>query len=198
MFPFATLQAVGRIKPGKMLDIGCGKGLVASRFADAGYEIDAIDPEEPDGDNFPSQVTFQRTPFEEFRSDARYDLIVASMVSQFLSLSTREFLLRIRELLEDDGTVYLTLLGEEDEWASNSNIQTIRIEEAIATISDLGFSTLYKSIEWEQGFLYSGDPKYWHIHTFVLTRQSENSLGVQPMALNPDKKSRAFAKRGGG
>ncbi|HEX2433644.1 MAG TPA: class I SAM-dependent methyltransferase, partial [Gaiellaceae bacterium] len=59
--------------PGRVLEVGCGKGELARALARKGYEVVAIDPEAPDG------PIFRRTTIEEFQEDGSFDAVVASL-----------------------------------------------------------------------------------------------------------------------
>ena len=55
-----------------MLEVGCGKGALASVLAQRGYDVLAIDPEAPDG------AIFRRIKLEALPPHERFDGVVAS------------------------------------------------------------------------------------------------------------------------
>jgi ubiquinone/menaquinone biosynthesis C-methylase UbiE len=59
--------------PGRVLEIGCGKGDLARELDAAGYVVTAIDPAAPDG------PIFRKIKLEELEEDGEpFDLVVAS------------------------------------------------------------------------------------------------------------------------
>jgi hypothetical protein len=54
--------------PARVLEIGCGEGVLAHRMAAAGYEVTAIDPNAPEG------PIFEQTTIEEFTTSERFDV----------------------------------------------------------------------------------------------------------------------------
>lgn len=172
MSPFLTLKMINRIEPGSMLDVGTRDGWIAAQFAKAGYRVDAIDPCVPPKTADLAGINFEQTTLETFSPAKSYDLVVASMVSQFVGYSIPEFVGRLKSMTKPDGLIYVTLLGEEDEWAANPKSKALTFPAAEAIISEHDLVPLIKSIDWIQGFLYSGEPKFWHRFTFVLTQRT--------------------------
>ena len=177
MSPFLTLKMINRIEPGTMLDVGTRDGWIASHFAEAGYSVEAIDPCKPEKMELLDGISFQQTSLEDFETSKQYDLVMASLVSQFVSYSIPEFISRLKALTKPDGLIYVTLLGDEDEWAVNPKAKTLSFQKAEAIIAEQDLKPIAKSIDWMEGFLYSGEPKFWHRFTFILARRSaaENS-----------------------
>src|SRR3954470_19959134 len=56
---------------GRVLEIGCGNGVLALALARAGYVVTAIDPRAPDGE------IFRQVGLEEFQADGHFDAAVA-------------------------------------------------------------------------------------------------------------------------
>jgi SAM-dependent methyltransferase len=61
-----------RPPPARVLEIGCGRGELARALSAARYDVTAIDPEAPDGEQF------RRVSFEDFREPGPFDAVVAS------------------------------------------------------------------------------------------------------------------------
>lgn len=59
--------------PGRVLEVGCGKGELALALVDAGHDVVAIDPDAPEG------RIFRRTTIEEFDGPGPFDAVVASL-----------------------------------------------------------------------------------------------------------------------
>ncbi len=93
-----------------------------------------------------------------------------------MSYTIPEFIARLKSLTKPDGLIYVSLLGEEDEWAANPKAKAMTIQEAETIICEHGLVPIVKSIDWIDGFLYSGEAKFWHRFTFVLTNASEPPL----------------------
>jgi SAM-dependent methyltransferase len=59
--------------PGRVLEIGCGKGDLARQLDAAGYDVTAIDPAAPDG------PIFRKIKLEELEEEGEpFDLVIAS------------------------------------------------------------------------------------------------------------------------
>jgi SAM-dependent methyltransferase len=61
-----------RPPPAHILEIGCGSGELARALSAARYEVVAVDPEAPEGEQF------RRVSFEDFDEAGPFDAIVAS------------------------------------------------------------------------------------------------------------------------
>ena len=58
--------------PARILEVGCGGGVLAGALASAGHEVIAIDPEAPEGQ------LFRRVTLEDFDEPGPFDAVVAS------------------------------------------------------------------------------------------------------------------------
>lgn len=168
MSPISILKSTSWLKPGRMLDVGARDCTMAGLFADIGYEVDAIDPSPLPEGRVPEGVKFRQTTLEEFAGSEPYDLVVASMVSHLVSYDIPDFLARLRSLMAEDGLIYVTLLGEDDAWAGNPNAKVLTSKEACDVVAQAGLKPTFRSIEWFEGSVYSGDRKYWHLYRFLL------------------------------
>jgi SAM-dependent methyltransferase len=61
-----------RPPPARILEIGCGSGELARALSAARYDVTAIDPDAPEGEQF------QRVSFEDFCGEGPFDAVVAS------------------------------------------------------------------------------------------------------------------------
>ena len=59
--------------PGRVLEVGCGRGQLAQAVARLGYRVTAIDPEAPAG------AIFQAVSLEEFPDPGPFDAVVANL-----------------------------------------------------------------------------------------------------------------------
>jgi SAM-dependent methyltransferase len=59
--------------PGRVLEVGCGRGELARSVARLGYRVSAIDPAAPEGD------IFQAVSLEEFRDPGPFDAVLANL-----------------------------------------------------------------------------------------------------------------------
>ena len=176
MSPFLILRSIARLEPGLMLDIGARDCAMAKYFADVGYMVDAIDPRPPADAALADGITFHQTTLEEFEANRHYDLVVASLISHLVSYDLPTFLTRLKSLAKQDGLVYVTLLGDEDDWAANPRAKAVDFKEVDAMIADLEWTPLYRSVEWFEGRVYSGERKSWHLHRFVLSSERNVKL----------------------
>jgi SAM-dependent methyltransferase len=65
-----VLEQVGD-PPARVLEVGCGEGLLARALARAGHSVRAIDPRAPEG------AIFRRVRLEEFSESGPFDYVVA-------------------------------------------------------------------------------------------------------------------------
>jgi MPBQ/MSBQ methyltransferase len=73
-----------------ILDVGCGVGGNAVYLRDRGFAVEGLAPdaiqEEKFIQNTNGQVTFHLTRFEDFKSSKKYDLVLFSESSQYISV----------------------------------------------------------------------------------------------------------------
>lgn len=170
MSPLLALRLTNTLRPGRMLDVGCRDFFISGQFAEAGYKVHAIDPNPLEGVAPPDGVTFEKTTLEQYAGETPFDLVVASFVSQFVSLSLAEFLCRLSELCKPDGLIYMTLIGDQDAWATNPKIRAVTVDEANALVAQVGLKPVFHSVSWFEGATYDGAPKYWHVYQYLLAK----------------------------
>jgi SAM-dependent methyltransferase len=90
--------------PARVLEVGCGNGVLALALDVAGYDVTAIDPEAPDG------AIFERVTLEEFGGSGPFDAVVA-IISLHHVAELAPALDKLARLLEPGGVIVL------DEWA---------------------------------------------------------------------------------
>lgn len=84
--------------PARVLEIGCGEGVLARRMAAAGYEVTAIDPNAPEG------PIFEQTTIEEFTTSERFDVCVAVLSLHHIG-DLDAAVTKITQLLNDRGSL---------------------------------------------------------------------------------------------
>jgi 2-polyprenyl-3-methyl-5-hydroxy-6-metoxy-1,4-benzoquinol methylase len=157
-----------------MLDVGCRDFFVSRQFAEAGYRVHGIDPKPVEPVEPPDGVTFQQTTLEAFETRQKYDLVVASLVSQFVDLSLPDFMTRLSNLCELDGLIYLTLIGDQDTWAPNPKVKAVSVEIADRLVVKASLRPIYHSIQWFEGSTYDGNSKFWHVYEYLLVKTEDN------------------------
>jgi SAM-dependent methyltransferase len=89
-----------RPPPAAVLEIGCGKGELARALSAARYEVTAIDPDAPEGEQF------RRVSFEDFGEPGPFDAVIAGRSLHHLP-ELGAALDKIVQLLEERGVLIL-------------------------------------------------------------------------------------------
>lgn len=82
--------------PGRVLEVGCGRGRLARAVAELGYRVTAIDPEAPAG------AIFQPVSLEEFSDPGPFDAVLANLALHHIP-DLRAALVKIERLLRPGG-----------------------------------------------------------------------------------------------
>ena len=82
--------------PGRVLEVGCGRGDLAWQVARLGYQVSAIDPEAPEG------AIFHAVPLEEFSDPSPFDAALANLALHHIP-DLEGALAKIRRLLRPGG-----------------------------------------------------------------------------------------------
>lgn len=97
--------------PSRILDVGCGTGMLTAAFAKAGHEVVGVDPAEgmlgvarnrPDGE----LVRWEQSTLQDFRSDEPFDLIIMTGHAFQCLLTDEEVVAGFtaaKNLMDDDG-----------------------------------------------------------------------------------------------
>lgn len=173
MHPIAALRRSGRLKPGTALDIGARDFAITRSLVDAGCAVHAIDPAPLPNATAPDGVRFERCRLEDFAPACRFDLVVASLVSQLVRYDTPAYLARLAELAVPGGLVYATVIGDRDGWAGEPWAKATGRDRLRDILTAQNAKLHYSAEERFDGHLYDGTPKHWHLHTLVFsTRDS--------------------------
>ena len=161
MSPLILLKELSLLKGNKtVLDVGTKDGFIASKFAELGMEVDAIDIN--DLENPIEGVNFKKISIKEFldKNTKTYDIVVCRHVLHHLD-NPQEV---IRGLNEISKIFVFTCFGPKDDWAAE-----------VTTLSHNDVLNMFKpetvrhhSEAFQYGKTYLGDEKFWHINTFVI------------------------------
>ena len=174
MSPILALRLTGKLRAGRMLDVGCRDFFVSRQFSEAGYRVHGIDPKPVQPVEPPDGVTFEQTTLEAFETSEKYDLVIASLVSQFVNLSLTDFIARLSGLCQCDGLIYLTLIGDQDTWAINPAVKAVSVEDADRLVAMARLHPVFRSIQWFEGSTYDGSSKSWHVYEYLLAKSDDD------------------------
>ena len=163
------LKRLDLLKGDTALDVGARDCRIANELANIGYRVDAVDIKERPETCLTDGVNYIQSKFEDFQSNQKYNLIVASNIIPFLTTSIQESLLSLSNLLASNGILYFTVFGREDGWADEPDVKTIDIAGVHKIALEIG-KIVYESEERYKGKTYSGKNKNWHIITMVVTK----------------------------
>ncbi|MCB1509922.1 MAG: methyltransferase domain-containing protein [Hyphomicrobiaceae bacterium] len=185
MHPIAVLRQVGRLKPGRALDIGARDFAITRSLAQVGYDVHAIDPAPPATAVLPDGVRFERSRLEDFAPPHGYDFVVASLVSHLVRYDTPALLARLSDLATSGGLVYATVIGDRDGWAGEAWAKATGRDRLLDCLAVRGAQLHYHAEECFDGHLYDGTPKHWHLHTLVFSAQASIAPEVGPSNSGP-------------
>jgi hypothetical protein len=94
-------------------------------------------------------------------------------VSRRVAYDAPALLERLKSLIKPNGLIYLTLLGDEGEWAAGPGAKAMTFDHAMALFAQANLRPLYRSAEWFDGYVYSGAGKFWHQYKFVRSLTKE-------------------------
>lgn len=168
MFPYLIISALKRNKPTTVLDVGTRTGWVADAFAKDGAAVTAIDPELMLETADVQGVDFIKATLENFEPTQAFDLVIANLVSHLVSYSTLDYLSKLKSLTTPSGLIYVTLLGDQDDWSDKPKAKATEFDDALRLIDAAGLKPVYRSVSWHDGKTYDEAVKFWHLYTFVL------------------------------
>lgn len=168
MSPFLIINALKRENPKTVLDVGTRTGWVAEDFANDGAVVTAIDPELMPETADIKAVEFLEATLETFEPPYPYDLVIANLISHLVPFSTLDYLLKLKSLIAPEGLIYVTLLGDKDDWSDKPKARVTDFDAALRLIDEAGLEPVYRSVSWHDGKTYDEAAKFWHLYTFVL------------------------------
>ena len=165
MTPFWMLTAVGRkANPAwRVLDVGCGHGNRSQWFVSQGCAVTGIDIESYAESCASNGIKFILSSLEDFRTDQKFDIILAAYVLPFVKCAWDERIAHLLRLANPQALVLLTVFGPEDDWARNPNVAIIAKDELLALLARHKLSALYKSHEQYKAPPARGPVKTWDV-----------------------------------
>ncbi len=154
---------------GKALDVGAGALSDSLFLAKAGFEVDAIDPDDVSAriaaEILHPRLHFFHTRIENFEVlHNTYHIINASRVLPFLSRDLFDTIVpRLVEGLTDDGILCATIFGDRDGWAEKDSMTCISRSEAEALLPHI---VTLREREFD-GPTVSGTQKHWHVFEMI-------------------------------
>lgn len=152
------------------IDIGAGDCFISNFLYKNGigcvYAIDSSLGTCADG------VHSVKSKFEEFEpTDKRFDLVILRNVLPFVHMDQLgNFFQKAVNLMSEQGFLYVTFFGLEDEWAGNKNMAFMTEVDILKLIERSGLDIYYQTEEKGIGSTMSGNKKYWHIYRYILRR----------------------------
>jgi polyprenyldihydroxybenzoate methyltransferase / 3-demethylubiquinol 3-O-methyltransferase len=159
LHPFADLRieyikkrlGVSNFSGLKILDIGCGGGIMTERLGRLGGEVLGIDPSQEAintaldhlPSNLKSRVSFKNCEIPEV--DGKYDIVLASEVIEHVN-DPQQFLKDLSEKVNDSGSVFITTVSRNIE----SWVLGILISEYVLGIVEPGTHKWEKFINPEE------------------------------------------------
>lgn len=109
----------------KIMDVGCGGGILANALADQGAHVTAIDIGEPaidaarsyfenrkQSENIPGDIEFRVSPVEDIQAEGlKFDVVVSSEVIEHVD-SVENFFNSLVNCVKPGGTIVLTTLNK--------------------------------------------------------------------------------------
>jgi|AntRauTorcE11897_2_1112592.scaffolds.fasta_scaffold08489_3 SAM-dependent methyltransferase len=167
MPPIPLLTKLDLLEGNKtVLDVGCKDGATALLFAKLGLTVDAIDihaPREP-----LENISFRQISIEDFLTEntREFDIVVARHILPF----TKKPLDLVEKLNSIAGVFMFTCFGPQDEWHGREDVVTITHEKVKGLFS--ATSIRHRSETFEYSTTYTGNIKFWHVHTFVIDNRA--------------------------
>lgn len=164
-------------KPGKALDLGCGKGNDAIALAERGFHVTAVDKNTEDIQRNKGTIDIDvvNSDIKNFTFEkGEYDLAIAKNSLPFISPKDMvyETIRKLSDSLVSGGILYITLFGPKDGWAKEKqNMTFINYDEATAFMNSLDLSPIHRLTEEGLGPLMTGEIKYWHIHRLLYQKK---------------------------
>lgn len=170
---FNILQRDGVLKPGRALDLGCGRGRDAEILSQNNFIVDAVDADSDVIKFVPvtSTVSPVVSRIEDYKiKPDSYQLISCQYVLHFLPKKTAHRVIRgMVDGTARTGVVSFNLLGEKDDWKNKWT--TWKRREMDTFLRKLPVSVHKIITEEGNGMTRAGTMKYWHVLNYVLIKK---------------------------
>jgi len=184
-FVVKKLNGDGLIKiNSNSLDLGFGKGSDVLSMAELGFEVDAVNNNAIEIENFKSELNIPinlnykiniiDNNIENFVIEKnKYNCIIASNSLPFIASKDKvlEIIKNIAEGLTEQGCFYITIFGEKDEWRENKNMSFFTFDEIKSFLDSLNLNFYHNTIEEGYAQTMKGDIKYWNIFKFIYIKK---------------------------
>ncbi len=169
MKPTTLLKKLDLLNGNVALDIGARNCSNSQELVNEGYIVDAIDIKDCPIQCTVDNINYIKKEFENFIPSKKYDLIIARHIIPFLNTSIETSVSKIVGMLNNNGVLYFSVFGNNDEWSSKPDVKISSLESIRETIKQYGV-TAYEAEEYYNGKTYSGIIKKWHVITVVLVK----------------------------
>lgn len=147
-----------------ILDIGCNDGFFAHQFQNNGHTVDAIDIYDRISDK--KGIYFEKESFVDYIPNKQYDVIFARNVF-FQEPDPIGQAKRYMRFLKPQGLMYLSLMGEQDDWSGDNGWHTVPQKELDEFKNE--FHVLwFQEIKRLKSGLFNPEPKNWHLYKMIL------------------------------
>jgi 2-polyprenyl-3-methyl-5-hydroxy-6-metoxy-1,4-benzoquinol methylase len=162
------LFSIDLLSGGTALDLGAGQLEESKKLVEAGYEVDAIDIQQPE--HIPEGVNFSLSHIKDYKFEKNYNLVLAQNVLFFLK-NPLGVLQKLIDSTEANGLICFTLLGERDAWNDREGITCFSREDIEKYLSSTNTEIIFKQEEEGLGLSVADEIKYWHVYWYIIRKK---------------------------